>query len=87
MVKSMLAEYGALFTSNKFNICADETFDLGKEKSKETAERDGVHEMYIRFVNELCTFLTAQGKQPQFLAILSVRTQIILAGFLRTHCA
>ncbi len=66
LVKSMLAEYGALFTSNKFNICADETFDLGKEKSKETAERDGVHEMYIRFVNELCTFLTAQGKQPQF---------------------
>ncbi len=66
LIKSMLAEYGALFSSDKFNICADETFDLGSVKSKETALREGAHEMYIKFVNELCTFLTAHGKQPQF---------------------
>lgn len=66
LIKSMLAEYGALFSSDKFNICADETFDLGSVKSKETAQREGVHEMYIRYVNELCIFLTEHGKQPQF---------------------
>ena len=66
LVKEMIGEYGALFSSDKFNICADETFDLGCEKSKETAEREGTSQMYIRFVNELCTFLTEHGRQPMF---------------------
>ncbi len=66
LVKDMIAEYGALFSSDQFNICADETFDLGCEKSKETAERIGVSEMYIAFVKELCDFLTDQGKKPMF---------------------
>lgn len=66
LIKEMIAEYGALFSSNKFNICADETFDLGCEKSKEKAEREGVSQIYIVFVKELCDFLTKQGKQPMF---------------------
>lgn len=66
LIKGMIAEYGALFTSDKFNICADETFDLGSEKSRETAEREGVSEMYIGFVGELCRFLVEQGKRPMF---------------------
>lgn len=66
LIKEMIAEYGALFTSDKFNICADETFDLGSEKSRETAKREGVSGMYIGFVGELCRFLVEQGKQPMF---------------------
>lgn len=66
LIKEMIAEYGALFSSDKFNICADETFDLGSEKSKETAEREGTSNMYIAFVKELCDFLAGLGKQPMF---------------------
>lgn len=66
LIKDMIAEYGALFSSDKFNICADETFDLGSEKSRETAQREGVSEMYIGFVRELCLFLQERGKQPMF---------------------
>lgn len=66
LVKEMIAEFGALFSSNRFNICADETFDLGSEKSKETAEREGTSNMYIGFVKELCDFLVERGKQPMF---------------------
>lgn len=66
LVKDMIAEYGALFSSKKFNICADETFDLGCEKSKETAERIGSGKMYIHYVKELCEFLVERGKQPMF---------------------
>lgn len=66
LVKEMVAEYGALFSSDKFNICADETFDLGSEKSKKTAEREGISNMYIGFVRELCEFLVQRGKQPMF---------------------
>ena len=35
-VKSMIDQIMPLFRTKKFNICADETFDLGKGKNKET---------------------------------------------------
>ncbi len=66
MVKGMLKEYMALFTSNKFNLCADETFDLGKGKSKALADEKGVHRIYIDYVKDLCNFLVEEGKQPMF---------------------
>lgn len=66
LIKGMIDEYTALFTSDKFNICADETFDLGKGKSKEAAGRDGVHRIYINYVKELCEYLVEKKKQPMF---------------------
>lgn len=66
LIREMIEEYSALFSSCKFNICADETFDLGCEKSKETAKQEGTSQMYISFVKELCTILTELGKQPMF---------------------
>ena len=32
LVGNMLEQFIPLFSSNKFNICCDETFDLGKRK-------------------------------------------------------
>ena len=66
LIKDMLAEYGALFTSDKFNICADETFDLGCEKSREIAQLKGTEWMYIHYVKELCSFLESRGKRVLF---------------------
>ncbi len=66
LIKSMLAEYGALFTSDQFNICADETFDLGCEKSRGTAQQIGTEQMYIDYLKELCGFLDSRGKRVQF---------------------
>lgn len=65
-IKAMIEEYMALFTTDKFNICADETFDLGKGKSKTMAEEKGVHRLYIDYVKELCEFLVSKGKKPMF---------------------
>lgn len=78
LIKNMLAEYGALFTSDKFNICADETFDLGCEKSRATAERIGKDQMYINHVKELCDFLNSRGKRVQFFGdIISRKPELI----------
>lgn len=66
LIKGMIREYMALFSSNKFNICADETFDLGKGKSRALAEEKGVHRIYIDYVKELCCFLVEEGKIPMF---------------------
>ncbi len=66
LIKRMLAEYMALFSSDKFNLCADETFDLGRGKAKDLADEKGVHRIYIDHVKELCSFLAENGKQPMF---------------------
>lgn len=66
LVKKMLSEYMELFTSRKFNICADETFDLGKGKNLARAEREGVTGMYMEYVKELCEFVIEKGRQPMF---------------------
>ncbi len=66
LIKGMIGEYMALFSSDKFNLCADETFDLGKGKAKALADEKGVHRIYIDYVKELCTFLVENGKQPMF---------------------
>lgn len=55
-----------LFRSNKFNICNDETFDLGKGRSKALADEKGERELYLSHVKALCEYLVAQGVTPQF---------------------
>ena len=51
---------------DRFNICADETFDLGKGKSRAAAEEKGVDRIYIDFVKALCDFLVENGRRPMF---------------------
>ncbi len=50
-----------LFRSDSFNICADETFDLGKGRSKQEAEQHGIGAMYADFVGRLCRHITDKG--------------------------
>ena len=66
LVKGMITEYRALFTSRKFNICCDETFDLCSDRSAEAAAREGAHNLYIRYLAELCRWLLEQGITPLF---------------------
>jgi hypothetical protein len=66
MITDMLSEFIPLFSSKLFNICADETFDLGKGKSKPLADSIGTNRMYITFLNKLCEYIKMKGKQPMF---------------------
>lgn len=65
-IKGMMTEYMQLFTSRKFNICADETYDLGKYRSKPLADETSVQTLYMKHVNELCCFLVERGYTPMF---------------------
>ncbi len=62
LIASMIDEYMVLFRTDKFNICCDETFDLGKGKN---AGKD-VGELYMGFLKKLCAHVAAQGKTPMF---------------------
>lgn len=66
LIKKMLEEYMTLFRSDRFNLCADETFDLGKGKSAELAAEKGIHRIYVDYLKELCDFLVLHGKKPMF---------------------
>ena len=66
LIKSMIEEFMPLFTSKHFNIGADETFDLGKGRSRAKAEEVGVKRLYIDHVRQLCEFVVEKGKIPMF---------------------
>ena len=60
----LIDEYRALFSSKRFNICCDETFDLGKGRSRESGQDRET--LYISFVAALCRHLLDEGVTPQF---------------------
>lgn len=62
LILSMIDEYMALFRSPYFNICADETFDLGKGRNQGKEERA----LYMGFVKALCEHVVARGRTPMF---------------------
>lgn len=66
VIKRMLDEYLPLFSSKLVNICADETFDLGKGRSKALAEKIGTDRMYMEFLKKLCEYVVSKGKIPMF---------------------
>ena len=66
LVEKMLTQYMPLFSSNTFNICCDETFDLGKGKSKAKADEVGVGRLYVDFLNKVIDIVQKKGKKVMF---------------------
>jgi hypothetical protein len=63
LITSILDQYIPLFRSNKINICCDETFELGKGKSANLAEKMAIGELYLSYVNKLVEYLQSKGKE------------------------
>ncbi len=66
LVKRMLGEFIPLFSSKFFNICCDETFDLGKGKSRAEAEKAGVTRIYCDFLKKIIAEVNTYGKRAMF---------------------
>lgn len=66
MVTGRIEEFMGLFFSKYFNICADETFDLCKGRSKALGEEKGVKRVYLDFLKKICNFVMEKGKIPMF---------------------
>ena len=66
LVKAMIDEFIPLFTSDKFNICCDETFDLGAGKNKDLAGRVGKGRLYLDFLKQIVAYVQGYGKQVLF---------------------
>jgi hypothetical protein len=64
LIKSMIEEYLPLFSSKYFNICCDETFDLGKGKNLLRVQKEGTGTLYLEFVSKLIDLVRSHGKTP-----------------------
>jgi hypothetical protein len=64
LIRSMIEEFAPLFSSRYFNICCDETFDLGKGKNRDRAAAVGVGRIYVDFVKKIVAAVHACGKTP-----------------------
>ncbi len=72
LVEGMLREFMPLFRCRRFNICADETFDLGRGRGKQAMEAVGEGAYYIGFVEKLCRIISDSGRQPMFWGDIAV---------------
>lgn len=58
VIRSLIDQYLPLFPSRYFNICCDETFDLGTGRNR--GQDKG--RLYTDFVNRIIEYVTAKGK-------------------------
>ncbi len=54
------------FSSDKYNICCDETLELGKGKSREAVEKHGLGRVYTDFLKKVIAIAQSRGKTPLF---------------------
>lgn len=66
LVKEIIDEFAPLFSSKYFNICCDETFDLGKGKNAKKSETLGKNRLYVDFLKPIMQTVKDNGKIPQF---------------------
>lgn len=61
-VSEMIDEFLPLFSSDKFNICCDETNDLGCGRNKALADEIGKGKLYLYFVKKLIKHVKSRNK-------------------------
>lgn len=66
LIASLYDELLPNFTSSLFNVGCDETFDLGKGRSRETCERLGTARVYLDFLLKIHQLVGQHGKTMQF---------------------
>ncbi len=64
LITGLIDQHMAAFTSDYFNICCDETFDLGTNVNADKDKGD----LYVGFVSKLAGYIRSKGKTPMMWA-------------------
>jgi len=84
-VEEILSEVLPIFRSRKANIGGDEPWELGQGRSRDRAEREGKHEVYLSFLEKILSITERLGKEPIFWAdIVLERPELV--GRLPKQC-
>lgn len=65
-LRELYAELLPCFSSQRFNVGCDETWDLGRGQSKRVAQRLGKGKVYVDFLKKICAEVESRGRQPMF---------------------
>ncbi len=82
LMRELYSELVPLFDAEDFNICCDETWEIGQGRSKPQADAHGVAQLYIDFVSGLHQILTEDfGKRVNLWADVVLKHPERLGGF------
>lgn len=68
LIDQIIGEMAPLYRSEYFNICGDETYDVGKGRNRQLAEEIGTDSLYIRFLNKVMASVLKHNKKPMYWA-------------------
>ncbi|MBU0676523.1 MAG: beta-N-acetylhexosaminidase [Verrucomicrobia bacterium] len=63
LISDLYSDFLPLFDSDDFNVCCDETWELGKGRSKGRASRTGVGRIYVDFLKKIHRLCDKHGKR------------------------
>ncbi|MFA5238750.1 MAG: family 20 glycosylhydrolase [Phycisphaerae bacterium] len=63
LIAELYSEFVPLFEAEDFNVCCDETWELGKGRSKKQADRIGTGEVYLEFLLKIYRLCEKYGKR------------------------
>ncbi|MGD0077395.1 MAG: family 20 glycosylhydrolase [Sedimentisphaerales bacterium] len=63
LIEELYSEFVPLFEAEDFNVCCDETWELGKGRSREEALRVGVGRVYLDFLLKIHRLCEKHGKR------------------------
>lgn len=78
LVEQMIHEFLPLFSSTKFNIGCDETFDLGKGKSSSLLSQLSDGQIYVNFLNKIIAIAKQHHKEVLFWGDVILRYEHLL---------
>ncbi len=63
LISELYSEFVPLFEAEDFNVCCDETWELGEGKSKKLAEKTGKDRVYLQFLLKIYSLCQKYGKR------------------------
>lgn len=81
LVEGMIAKFSPLFSSKYFNICCDETFDLGTGKNAAKAKKHGKGRLYLDFLGKIAGAVQKQHKIPMLWGDVVLHEPGLIAEF------
>lgn len=63
LIAEWYEEFLPLFPAQDFNVCCDETWELGQGRSRTAAERRGVGALYLEFLRKIHALCQRHGKR------------------------
>jgi len=73
LIAELYSEFIPLFEAEDFNVCCDETWELGKGRSKKRASRIGAGEVYLEFLLKIHRLCEKYGKRMNAWADISLK--------------